>query len=185
MKDNSNLPVELDIINDRRIKKSIKLAKKNPDWDNLIVLKDKSITFVQQGYSANCRRFEGYIKLPASNVLERISDCNIAIRILPKNRMIVNYNDHYIFRGYKSNNTEDFMLLLNISGEDESWTIIDIDGETLPMIAVIDRNDDSDNSVAYAVYKATELLLKNSSLVNVADGIDQIVEGDNYDEDLE
>src|SRR5699024_8079636 len=120
---------ELTELQERRLHKYIDKIDKHPKLMNQIRIsgEGKGMLMVN-GVGEECT-VTGYIMLPGSKWIERIEDKNILICNLPKDKLIINCDNQYIFRGYKKDNTPGFMLFLLAKGNFNVCLVCDIDDE--------------------------------------------------------
>lgn len=157
---------EIRSLKEKRILTYQKKVGKHKKMLNRICVKEEKSFLVVQGLAEYCQ-VKGYIKLPGNSMVERIEDLNLVINILPKDRMIIAHGEEIIFRGYKRDNTTEFMMIAFVKGECNQCIILDMGKENIPLYITIEECEDDVESTSEILFQIIEEMFVNDTRVNM------------------
>ena len=150
-----NKEVYKKIAKNRLDKYMCKAVQKKYNQNELIIKNGEALLSIS-GSNSLCKKVEGYLKLPGTNIITNIKQSELVLLLPGKNKLIMPYNNNseIICRGYKKDNLKDFMLLLYAETELDYLLVIDItNGDTLPLSFQGDSDNNHNAKILYDQFK--------------------------------
>lgn len=151
--------MNVEVLNERLEKYYQKIQEK-PRNKNQLLVKDGRGFLVLRGEMEECKVIEGYLRLSEKDAIRPIAQENIALYILPKEKMIIRQEDNRCeFLGYKSENTEGCIMAIHAVTEHDDLVIVHIDDSIPIFISLDEYYDEVDNGNA-RIYQVVDCLLR-------------------------
>lgn len=143
----------------KRIEKYVERIGEKSHNRNQLLTKDGKAKLVLDGCEKECIKLEGYIKFSIEDDFMPMEQGSYKFCILPKNKMIINYDKRYAFLGYKIDNSKGCIFVVHAVTEDKDILIVKIDDD-IPILISVDEfyEEDSINDSMYQIL--TNLLKK-------------------------
>lgn len=171
-------------IRNTRIRNYGKKIEKKPILRNQILVHENNACMIINGDMEQCA-VKGYIKVPGSKMLERIENLNLAVSILPKEKLIILVDNESFFKGYKEENDDDFLLLLYAEKEEgENCLIVDCCQENIPPYIEVGYCEEGELNFSERLFGVFESILLNESHFQLKEiDVDELEEGGEKDEE--
>lgn len=151
----------------KRIEKYTERVEEKPKSKNQLLTKDGKAKLVLQGCGKECIKLEGYIKFSAKDDFMTIEQGSYNFYILPKNKMIINYDKRCAFFGYKTDNSKNCIFVVHAVTEEEDILLVKIDDD-IPILISVDEFYDEAATVNDSVYHILTNLLKKLFQSNIS-----------------